>query len=149
MATKLNPYLNFDGNCEAAFNHYKKVFGGEFSGQGVMRFGDMPVCDEIPPLADEHKNRVMHVSLPIGNELLMGSDIMPGFGNGPFKIGDNTYVSIHPNSREEADRLFKELSEGGEIEMPMEDQFWGDYFGSFRDRFGISWMVNFSTEYNL
>ncbi len=149
MATKLNPYLNFDGNCEAAFNHYKKVFGGEFAGQGVMRFGDMPVCDEMPPLAEEHKNRVMHVSLPIGSELLMGSDIMPGFGNGPFKIGDNTYVSIHPASREEADRLFKELSEGGEIEMPMEDQFWGDYFGSFRDRFGISWMVNFSTEYNL
>ncbi len=146
MATKLNPYLNFDGNCEAAFNHYKKVFGGEFSGHGVMRFGDIPTSEEMPPLPDEHKNRVMHVSLPIGSELLMGSDIMLGFGNGPFKIGDNTYVSIHPDSREEADRLFKELSEGGEIEMPMEDQFWGDYFGSFRDRFGISWMVNYSTQ---
>jgi|SRR5690606_18771820 len=142
---KLNPYLNFDGNCEAAFLHYKKVFGGEFAGQGIMRFGDIPPMDGFV-LADEHKNRVMHVSLPIGSEMLMGSDTMPGFGNRPFRDGDNSYVSVHPDSREEADRLFAELSEGGEIEMPMEDQFWGDYFGSFRDKFGVLWMINFSTQ---
>ena len=146
MATKLNPYLNFDGNCEAAFNHYKKVFGGKFAGRGVMRFGDIQTSEAMPPLAEEHKNRVMHVSLPIGNELLMGSDTMPGFANRPFQNGDNTYVCIHPDSRQEADRLFKELADGGEVEMPMEDMFWGDYFGSFRDRFGILWMINFSTQ---
>jgi PhnB protein len=145
METKLNPYLNFDGNCEAAFNYYKKVFGGEFAGQGIMRFGQMPECDEMPPLAEEHKNRVMHVSLPIGNELLMGSDIMPGFGSGPFQFGDSIYVSIHPESKEEADRLFKELSEGGSIEMPLEEMFWGDYFGSCRDQFGIQWMINYNS----
>lgn len=146
MATKLNPYLNFDGTCEEAFNHYKTVFGGEFAGQGLMRFGDMPGCDEMPAMAEEHKSRIMHVSLPIGNEILMGSDIMPGFGNGPFQFGDASYISIHPDTKAEADRLFKELSEGREIEMPLEDMFWGDYFGSFRDRFGINWMINFSKQ---
>ena len=143
---KLNPYLNFDGKCEEAFLYYKKVFGGEFAGQGLMRFGDIPPMDGFE-LAEEHKNRIMHVSLPLGNELLMGSDTMPGFGNGPFKIGDTTYISIHPDSREEADRIFAELSAGGEVEMPMEDQFWGDYFGSFRDKFGINWMINFNSAY--
>ncbi len=142
---KLNPYLNFDGNCEAAFLHYKRIFGGEFAGQGIMRFGDIPLMDKFE-LSDEHKNRVMHISLPVGSEMLMGSDTMPGFGNRPFQDGDNSYVCIHTDSREEADRLFAELSEGGEIEMPMEDQFWGDYFGSFRDKFGVLWMISFSTQ---
>ena len=141
---KLNPYLNFDGQCEEAFNFYKKVFKTEFNQYGIMRFGDLPPQEGMPPLPDDAKNRVMHVGLNIGSEILMGSDTMPGFGNRPFQIGDNSYISIHPDSREEADRIFIELSEGGEIEMPMADQFWGDYYGSLRDRFGTSWMVNYN-----
>ncbi len=139
---KLNPYLNFDGTCEEAFNFYKSVFGGEFKG-GIFRMGDIEGA-EIP---EGERDLVMHVSLPIGNDILMGSDV--GNAQRPyFKSGNNNYISIFPNSREEADRLFTELSEGGEVEMPMEDQFWGDYFGSFMDRFGIYWMINYN-EVNL
>lgn len=144
---KLNPYLNFDGQCEAAFNFYKKVFKTEFNQYGIMRFGDVPPTEGMPSIPDELKNRVMHVGIDLGSQILMGSDIMPGMSPRPFQIGDNNYISIHPNSREEADRLFKELSEGGEIEMPMEDQFWGDYFGSFRDQFGTCWMINFNEQF--
>ena len=140
---KLNPYLNFDGSCEAAFNFYKKVFKATFNEPGMMRFGDIPPMEGFK-LAEEHKNRVMHVGINLGNDVLMGSDTMPGFAQRPFLNGDNAYISIHPDSREEADRIFVELSEGGEVEMPMEDQFWGDYFGSFRDQFGINWMINFN-----
>ncbi len=143
---KLNPYLNFDGQCEEAFNFYKKVFKAEFSGHGIMRFGDIPAQEGIPPFTDDVKNRVMHVSINIGNDILMGSDIMPGFADRPFQKGDNSYISIHPDSREEADRIFNELAEGGEIEMPMADQFWGDYYGSLKDRFGNLWMVNYNAE---
>ena len=134
--TKLNPYLNFDGNCEEAFNFYKTVFGGEFS--YFSRMSDM----QNEETSEDDKNLIMHVSLPIGNDILMGSDVsseMKSF----FKSGNNNYINVSPNSREEADRLFNELSDGGEIEMPMEEMFWGDYFGSFRDRFGIWWMVNY------
>lgn len=135
---KLNPYLNFDGTCEAAFNFYKSVFGGEFLG-GVYKMKDMQGM-EIP---DEAKERVMHVGLPIGDDLLMGSDTFPGT---PFVQGNNNYISIFPESKEESDRLFAALSEGGEVEMPMADQFWGDYFGSLKDKFGVYWMVNFNQE---
>ena len=133
---KLNPYLNFDGNCEEAFNYYKKVFGVEFT--YFSRMSDME-NEEFPT---EDKNLVMHVSLPIGNEVLMGSDI-PSSMKAMFKQGNNNYISLSPTSREEADRLFKELSAGGEVEMPMEEMFWGDYFGSFKDKFGIYWMINY------
>lgn len=142
--TKLNPYLNFDGTCEQAFNFYKKVFQKDFNRYGIMRFGDVPAQESMPPFPDDVKNRVMHVGIDIGEQTLMGSDIMPGMDNRPFQIGDNNYVSIHPDSREEADRLFNELSEGGVVEMPMADQFWGDYFGSLRDKFGVCWMVNYN-----
>lgn len=138
---KTNPYLNFDGNTEEAFNFYKSVFGGEFL--YVHRMGDMPGGDKLP---DDEKNRLMHISLPISEyTTLMGSDILPSAGHRLNK-GNNIYISLHPESREEADQLFKGLSEGGTIEMPMEDQFWGDYFGSFIDRFGIGWMINYSSE---
>ena len=133
---KLNPYLNFDGNCEEAFNYYKKVFGGEFS--YFSRMSDME-NEEFP---EEDKNLIMHVSLPIGNDILMGSDVATDM-KPMFKQGNNNYISITPTSREEADRLFNELSAGGEVEMPMEEMFWGDYFGSFRDKFGIYWMINY------
>lgn len=133
---KLNPYLNFEGNCEEAFNHYKKVFGGEFS--YFSRMSDME-NEEFP---EEDKNLIMHVSLPIGNDILMGSDVATDI-KPMFKQGNNNYISLTPTSREEADRLFNELSAGGEVEMPMEEMFWGDYFGSFRDKFGIYWMINY------
>lgn len=133
---KLNPYLNFDGNCEEAFNFYKSVFGGEFT--YFSKIGE--ISGEGYPKEDE--NLVMHVSLPIGDEILMGSDVTSNMQS-QFKSGNNNYISIMPDSREEADRLFNELSAGGEIEMPLEEMFWGDYFGSFRDRFGIWWMINF------
>ena len=135
---KLNPYLNFDSTCEEAFNFYKTVFGGEFKG-GIFRMGDMEGI-EVP---EEERDLVMHVSLPIGNDILMGSDV-GSEQRQYFKSGNNNYISIFPETREEADRLFSELSRGGEVEMPMEDQFWGDYFGSFKDRFGIYWMINYN-----
>lgn len=133
---KLNPYLNFNGNCEKAFNFYKKVFGVEFS--YFSRMSDM----ENVELADEDKNLIMHVSLPLGNDVLMGSDITYNMKS-LFRQGNNNYISLTPSSREEADRIFNELSEGGEVEMPMEEMFWGDYFGSFRDQFGVYWMINY------
>lgn len=134
---KLNPYLNFDGTCEEAFRFYKVVFGGEFLGD-VHKMKDIPGM-EIP---EEAKNRIMHVVLPVGNDLLMGSDVFPGQ---PFVQGNNNYISLFPESREEADRLFGALSEGGEVEMPMADQFWGDYFGSLKDKFGVYWMINYNS----
>lgn len=141
---QLNPYLNFDGQCEEAFNFYKKVFKTDFSEYGLMKFGDMPPQEGFS-LPEELKNRVMHVGLPIGQQILMGSDTMPGMGT-PFQKGVNNYISVHPDSREEADRIFSELSEGGNIEMPIADQFWGDYYGSFIDKFGTPWMINFSSQ---
>ncbi|HPE75198.1 MAG TPA: VOC family protein [Draconibacterium sp.] len=139
---KLNPYLNFDGQAEEAFIFYKSVFGGEFTGN--MKMKDAPEGDK---LSKDEQNRVMHISLPIGKEiLLMGSDIMPSMGQKLIK-GNNNYISLHPDSKAEADRLFNGLSEGGEIEMPMADQFWGDYFGSFIDKFGICWMINFNPQF--
>jgi PhnB protein len=138
--SKLNSYLNFDGNAEEAFNFYKSVFGGEFAG-GVMRMGDAPGMEDI---AEEEKGRVMHVSLPItGGDTLMASDIMPSMGQ-KLVVGNNNYICVSPDSKEEADRLFAGLSAGGEVEMPMEDQFWGDYFGSFKDKFGVCWMIAYS-----
>lgn len=138
---KLNPYLNFDGQAEEAFTFYKSVFGGDFVG-GVMKMGNAPGTEH---LSDDEKDRVMHIALPIGKDLLMASDIIPSMGQ-KLNQGNGNYISIFPESREEADRIFNALSVGGEIEMPMEDQFWGDYFGSFRDRFGVYWMVNYSKD---
>jgi PhnB protein len=139
---KVNPYLNFDGQAEEAFIFYKSVFGGEFTGN--MKMKDAPGTEN---LTESEKNRTMHVSLPIGKDnLLMGSDILPSMGHKLTK-GNNNYISLHPESKAEADRLFNGLSEGGVIEMAMADQFWGDYFGSFIDKFGICWMINFNPQY--
>ena len=137
---KLNSYLNFDGTAEEAFNFYKSVFGGEFL--MLSKMGDMPGAEQV---SDAEKNRVMHVSLPIGEDILMGSDIVPSMGH-KLISGNYAYISVFVESREEADRLFNGLSEGGKIEMPMEDAFWGDYFGSFWDKYAIGWMINFPTQ---
>lgn len=136
----LNPYLNFDGNAEEAFRFYQSVFGGELF---VQKMGDAPDTEN---LSEAEKNRAMHVSIPIGNgQFLMASDCVPSAGH-VLHAGNNNYISITPDSREEADRLFNGLSAGGEIEMPMEDMFWGDYFGSFQDRFGVCWMINYNNK---
>ena len=139
---KVNPYLNFDGQAEEAFIFYKSVFGGEFTGN--MKMKDAPGTEN---LTESEKTRTMHISLPIGKDnLLMGSDILPSMGHKLTK-GNNNYISLHPDSKAEADRLYNGLSEGGVIEMPMSDQFWGDYFGSFFDKFGIGWMINFNPQF--
>jgi len=138
--TKLNTYLNFAGNAEAAFNFYKSVFGGEFT--SVVRFKDMPI--EGVSIPKEDGNKIMHIGLPIGkDDTLMASDTLESLGQ-KLAQGNNVYISIHPESKEEADRIFNALSAGGTIEMPMADQVWGDYYGSFRDKFGLQWMVNYT-----
>ncbi len=138
---KLNPYLNFEGTCEEAFNFYKSVFGGDFFGD-IYRVGSAPNTEG---LSDKERNYVIHIALPVGQDLLMGSDVLESFGQKLTK-GNNNYISIFPESKEEAERLFRELSAGGEVEMPLEEQFWGDYFGSFTDKFGIGWMVNYHAQ---
>lgn len=138
---KLNPYLNFDGQAEEAFNFYKSVFGGEFQGE-VLRFGNVPGAENIP---ENEKNRVIHIALPIGDDLLMASDIMPSAGH-RLIVGNNNYVSVFPDTKQEADRLFNSLSAGGVVELPLEDQFWGDYYGSFADQFGVKWMINYTAK---
>lgn len=137
--TKVNAYLNFAGNAEEAFDFYKKVFGGEFS--SAVRFKDFPMEGVTVPKEDEEK--MMHISLPITDDaVLMASDSVEAFGQ-KLVQGNNVYISLHPTSKEEADRLFNALSEGGEVEMPIADQSWGDYYGSLKDRFGVQWMVNY------
>lgn len=133
----LNPYLNFNDNAEEAFNFYKSVFGGEF--QMVMRFKDAPPEFRGP---EHEQNKIMHMALPIGkNSILMGSDVPEKMGR--VAPGSNFSISITADSKEEADKLFKGLSAGGSIMMPMSDAFWGTYFGMFTDKFGISWMISF------
>jgi PhnB protein len=138
--TTVNTYLIFDGNCEEAFTFYKSVFGGEFTYLG--RYKDMPPTDGQPcPPGDEDK--VMHVSLPISTEtILMGSDSSKAYGQATI-FGNNVSLSINADSKESADLLFTGLSVGGQIKMPMNQTFWGAYFGMFTDQFGIHWMVNF------
>lgn len=140
--TTVNVYLTFDGNCEEAFNFYQAVFNKEVS--MMNRFAEMPDSPEFT-IPEDHKNRIMHVTLPISEETnIMGSDTIPGFGPG-LTVGNNFSLSINPESKAHADEVFQKLSEGGEITMPMSDTFWGAYFGTVRDKFGINWMINFST----
>jgi PhnB protein len=136
---KLNPYLNFPGNAEEAFNFYRSVFRGEFS--SLARFRDMPMEGANVPEAVEDK--IMYVALPIGSDVLMGSDAWPSMGLN-VTFGNHAYISVHADSKEEAGRLFRALSEGGSVEMPIADQAWGDYFGSLTDRFGVKWMVSYT-----
>ena len=138
--TKLNIYLNFPGNAEEAFNFYKSVFGGEF--RALIRLKDMPMPGQ--KLRKEDENKLMHIALPVGkDDVLMASDALESHGQ-KLTPGDNAFIMVQPDSREEADRIFKALSVGGKIEMPMADQPWGDYYGSFTDKFGIGWMVDYS-----
>ena len=139
--TTVNVYLTFNGNCEEAFNFYKSVFGGEFPYLG--RYKDMP-AEDGKKTAGEDSEKIMHVSLPISKEtMLMGSDT-GGEWASSYSQGNNFSISINTDSKEEADRVFKGLSTGGTVTMPMNKTFWGDYFGMFTDKFGINWMVSFN-----
>ncbi len=134
----VNPYLNFNGRCEEAFRFYKSVFGGEFS--SVMRYKEIPQSEEKMP--EEEAERIMHMSLPIGGGIvLMGSDISEKMGQKMIN-GNNVYISLEPDGKKEAEQIYEKLSAGGSIEMPFGKMFWGDWYASFTDRFGIPWMIN-------
>jgi PhnB protein len=140
---QINPHINFNGNAEEAFNFYKSVFGGEFA--KIMRFKDLASAEF--PIAENEANKIMHIALPIGKNVLMGNDVPDILG----KTNENenrSKISISAETREEADKLFNGLSVGGTIEMPISDSPWGSYFGMFRDKYGIEWMVDYDSNYN-
>jgi PhnB protein len=134
-------YLNFPRSTEAAFTFYKTVFGTEFSAP-IARFKDIPPQPGQPPLAETGKDLVMHVALPIlGGHVLMGTDAPESMGFA-VKYGNNIYINLEPDTRSETDRMFKLLSGNGKVEMPLQEMFWGGYFGSLVDQFGVNWMFN-------
>jgi PhnB protein len=138
---KVSTYLNFPNQTEEAFNFYKSVFGGEFIG-GISRFGDIPPSPDMPPMAKADRNLVMHIVLPIlGGHHLMGTDAPESMG---FRVhsGNNVYINLEPDTRAETKRLFDALSAGGKVEQELQDMFWGDYYGSCNDKFGVKWMFN-------
>ena len=138
----INPHINFNGNAEEAFNFYKSVFGGEFA--KIMRFKDLS-SPELP-IAKHEENKIMHIALPIGKNVLMGNDVPEHLG----RVDENenrSKISVSAESREEADKLFMGLSAGGTVEMPIGDSPWGSYFAMFRDKFGIEWMIDFDPKY--
>lgn len=138
----INPYLNFQGNTEEAFNFYQSIFGGDFIG-GISRFKDAPEGDELP---ENEQNKVMHIGLPFGdNNMIMATDALESM-NQKVKPGNNIYLCISADNKKQADDFFKGLSAGGEIEMDMQDMFWGDYFGMCTDKFDVKWMVSFNKE---
>jgi PhnB protein len=138
----VSTYLNFARNTEAAFEFYRSVFGTEYQAPGVMRYKDMPPSPGQPPTAQEDQNLVMHVSLPIlGGHLLMGTDCPASMGL-TVTMGNNVHINLSPDTRAETDRLFAKLAEGGQVKMPLQEQFWGDYFGDLVDQFGVQWMFN-------
>ncbi len=133
----INPYLNFNGNTEEVFTFYKSVFGDGFA--MVMRFGEV---EDQSFLSDDEKDRIMHIALPMGSSILMGSDVPKAMGK--VTTGTNIAISISAESREEADRIYAGLAEGGDATMPMDDASWGDYFGMLTDKFGIQWMISYN-----
>ncbi len=138
---RVSTYLNFVRTTEQAFNFYRSVFGGDFNGP-IHRFADVPAAPGQPAMPEADKGLVMHVELVIlGGHVLMGTDATESMG---FQLvqGNNVHINLEPDTRAEADRLFGALSAGGHVTMPMADMFWGAYFGSFRDAFGVHWMIN-------
>lgn len=137
---KVNPYLNFDGNAKEAMDFYKTVFRKEFD--TVQKFSEMPPQEGVQ-FPEEEKDRIMHISMPLGDGFLMASDISPSQGH-KLNQGNNVYVSLAPDSLEETKRIYEELSQGAKnIEMKLAKMFWGDYFASFTDKFGVKWMINY------
>ena len=134
----INPHINFNGNAEDAFNFYKSVFGGEFS--KIIRFKD--IAGPGMPVSENEANKLMHIALPIGNNVLMANDVPESMG----RVNENenrSKISVKTASREEATKIFNGLSAGGTIEIAPADSPWGTYFAMFRDKFGIEWMVEF------
>jgi len=135
----INPHINFNGNAEEAFNFYKSAFGGEF--ERIVRLKDMASADN--PVSENDANKILHIALPIGPNLLMGNDVPEILG----KVNEQenrSKISVTVASREEADKIYSILSVGGDIEMPLGDSPWGSYFAMFRDKFGIEWMIDYS-----
>ena len=140
---QINPHINFNGNAEEAFTFYKSVFGGEFT--KIIRFKDLSGPEF--PVADNDANKIMLIALPIGKNTLMANDVPESMG--PTNENENrSKISISAESREEADKLFNGLSVGGQIEVQIGDSPWGSYFGMFRDKYGIEWMVDFDPKFN-
>jgi PhnB protein len=140
---QINPYINFNGNAEEAFTFYKSVFGGEFT--KIMRFKD--ISSPGFPVTENDANKIMHIALPVGKNILMANDVPESMG--PTNENENrSKISISAESKEEADKLFNGLSVGGQIEVPIGDSPWDSYFGMFRDKYGIEWMVDFDPKYN-
>ena len=136
---KINPYLNFAGNTEEAFKFYKSVFGGEFA--MLQRFKDTPESGRVP---EEEKDKIMHVSLPVGDgNTLMATDALESMGH-KLNVGNNIQLSVEADSKKAVDKLFTGLSAGGKVTMPLADTFWGAYFGMVTDKFGVQWMVSYS-----
>lgn len=139
---QVGTYLNFTRNTEEVFNFYKSVFGGEFSRGGIARFSDIPPTEGMPQIADEDKNLVMHIELPIlGGHLLMATDAPESMG---FKVnfGNNVHINLEPDTRVETKQLFDALANGGVITQELQDMFWRSYYGSCTDKFGVQWMFN-------
>ncbi|HLP15625.1 MAG TPA: VOC family protein [Bacteroidota bacterium] len=142
--SRVSTYLNFSRNTEEVFKFYRSIFGGEFGGPGIARFGDFPPQQGAPPLAERDINLVMHIELPIiGGHVLMGTDAPESMG---FRVdqGNNVHIMLEPDTREETKKLFTALSAGGKVTMDLQDMFWGDYYGSCTDKYGIQWMFNCS-----
>lgn len=140
--SRVSTYLNFTRNTEEAFNFYKSVFGGEFSGGGIARLGDVPPSEGVPPIAEADKNLVMHIELPIlGGHYLMGTDAPESMGF-HVNFGNNVHINLEPDTRAETKKLFDALSKGGKVTMELQDMFWGAYYGSCTDKFGLQWMFN-------
>jgi len=139
---RVNTYLNFSNNTEEAFSFYKSVFGGEFGGMGIARFKDIPPQEGMPPLAEKDKNLIMHIELAItGGHVLMGTDAPESMGFA-VHFGNNVHISLEPDTRAETKKLYNALSAGGKITMELQDMFWGAYYGSCTDKFGVQWMFN-------
>jgi PhnB protein len=142
---RVSTYLNFPRSTEQAFVFYRSVFGGDFNGP-IHRFAEVPAAPGQPPMAEADRNLVMHVELPIlAGHVLMGTDAPESMG---FKVapGNNVYINLEPDTRAETERLFNALAAGGKVEMALQDMFWGAYFGSLTDRFGVRWMFNCSSK---
>ncbi len=140
--SRVSTYLNFPRSTEEVFNFYKSVFGGEFGGDGIARFGDIPSHERMPSIAESDKNLIMHIELPIlGGHVLMGTDA-PETMNFKVNFGNNAYINLEPDTREETKKLFDELAEDGKVTMELQEMFWGAYYGSFTDKFCLQWMFN-------
>jgi PhnB protein len=139
---RVSTYLNFSRNTEEAFNFYKSIFGGDFSGPGIARFKDIPPSDDMPLIPETDKDLVMHIELRIlGGHVIMGTDAPESMGFNLNK-GNNVYINLEPDTKEETKKLFDALSRGGKVTMELQQMFWGAYYGSCTDKFGVQWMVN-------